>query len=68
MPRYRNVGSLPLNYGDGCPRVEPMDTFVTEDYPRMPLGLVEQHITLGLIEEVRPPAAAPAVDLPEDVG
>ncbi len=65
MPRYRNIGSLPLNYGEGCPRVEPGEEFNSDDYPRMQPGMLEQHLRLELIAEVEPAAAAALPETPE---
>lgn len=60
MARYRNIGSLPLNYGEGCPYVKPGEEFNAALYPRMPHDQVAQHLQLGLIEEI--PAPGSVVD------
>lgn len=52
MPRYRNDGSMPLNYGDRGPFVEPGQEFSTEDYPDLDLAMVASHVRSGFIRDV----------------
>jgi hypothetical protein len=62
MPRYRNDGSMPLNYGDQGPCVNPGETFDTADYPAIPQAQVESHLQSRFISEV---TASPLVIVDE---
>lgn len=50
--RYRNDGSMPLNYGDKGPWVEPGGEFDTADYPEISAAQLESHLASGFISEV----------------
>lgn len=52
MPRYRNVGSMPLNYGDRGPFVVPGEEFDTADYPLFPMDQLASHLRSGFVYEV----------------
>lgn len=52
MPRYRNDGSMPLNYGDAGPWVEPGGEFDTADYPNISAAQIESHVRSAFISEV----------------
>lgn len=49
MARYRNNGSMPLNYGDRGPWVEPDGEFNTEDYPEFPVDQLRSHLQSGFV-------------------
>lgn len=51
--RYRNDGSMPLNYGDRGPWVEPGGEFDTADYPNIDHAQLESHRLSRFISEVR---------------
>lgn len=56
MPRYRNTGSMPLDYsGSGGPKVEPGEEFEHD----IPPAMRDAHLEAGNITEV-PPKMKPA--------
>lgn len=64
MPRYRNDGTLPLNYSDsGGPWVEPGEEFTHE----IPPAQLESHLRAGFISEVTPAAPARRITRPDTV-
>lgn len=50
--RYRNDGTMPLNYGDHGPWVEPGETFDTADYPKISGAQIESHLASRFISAV----------------